>query len=202
MQEPLDTNLYEHNPVCDKCETGGTLICCDFCNVFYHATCIPGMRAHVPDAGFVCEEYHAQSFPDRQQEYAYIFAGRVLRVKHVNSPVSPSPANDVSADAVTDARVERSLQDATDLVADAPATWASSSTLVRVCLLPLDLAFFVVSAPPPGSTLSPLSFLVLGQLMVAVGRSTIAVLRPIKTILIGRVGRSGHGPGRVARPSK
>jgi hypothetical protein len=101
VQEPLDTNLYDHNPVCDKCETGGTLICCEFCNVVYHATCIPGMRAHVPDAGFVYEECHAQSFPDRQQEYAQLLAGRVLRVQYVPFPASPSTDNDVPVDAVT-----------------------------------------------------------------------------------------------------
>ena len=65
VQESMDTNLYEHNPVGHKCETGGSLICCEFCNVVYHANCIPGMRAHVPVAGFACEECHAQSFPER-----------------------------------------------------------------------------------------------------------------------------------------
>jgi hypothetical protein len=127
-QKPLDTNLYEHNPVCDKCETGGTLICCDFCNIVYHATCIPGMRAHVPAAGFVCEECHAQTFPDRQQEYAQILAGRVLRARYANSPDSTGMANGFSADAVADASAERPLQDATDLVADAPAARVPSST--------------------------------------------------------------------------
>ena len=128
VQEPLDTNLYEHNPVCDKCETGGTHICCDFCNIVYHATCIPGMHANVPAAGFVCEECYAQTFPNRQQEYAQLLAGRVLRARYATSPDSAGTANGVSADAVYDASAERPLQDATDLVADAPAARVPSST--------------------------------------------------------------------------
>jgi hypothetical protein len=129
VQEPLDTTLYEHNPVCDKCETGGTLICCDFCNLIYHAHFIPGMRAQVHTAGFVCEDCHAQTFPDRQQEYAHLLVGRVLRPQYVSPPTAHRVANDAPVAAVTDARAAPSLSAATDLVADASVPSAPSSTL-------------------------------------------------------------------------
>ncbi len=36
----------DHNDVCQGCDAGGTLLCCDFCNVVWHPQCLsPPMRS-------------------------------------------------------------------------------------------------------------------------------------------------------------
>ena len=98
------------------------------------------MRDHVPTVGFVCAVCHEQSFPERQQEYAYLLAGRVVRARYVQSPDSAGAPNRVSTeptdpahgalvDAGDDTTVVRSLRVATDLDAAAPAARVHSSTL-------------------------------------------------------------------------
>ena len=35
------------NDLCEFCEDGGQLICCEFCNVSCHPTCLPTTHAQV-----------------------------------------------------------------------------------------------------------------------------------------------------------
>jgi hypothetical protein len=67
-QEPFDER-YETNTQCQVCSLGGSLICCTFCNIVYHPTCIPAMQAHLPDAGFVSVKCFGDTFPAHKKLY-------------------------------------------------------------------------------------------------------------------------------------
>ena len=75
-QTPFDITLYETSNACHECNQGGRLICCHFCNLVFHATCVPAMRPHVPQAGFVCVGCFADSFPLKRVEYNNMFYQR------------------------------------------------------------------------------------------------------------------------------
>jgi hypothetical protein len=51
-------------------------VCCDFCDVVFHATCIPALRPHLPPAGLACVECFADSFPDQRAAYDRLFYQR------------------------------------------------------------------------------------------------------------------------------
>ena len=47
----------EHNDACVVCDTGGTLLCCDFCNIAQHPKCCDPPMATVTKARYwACEE--------------------------------------------------------------------------------------------------------------------------------------------------
>ena len=103
------------------------------------------MRDHAPAAGFVCAECHAQSFPERQQEYDHLLAGRILRVqtgqfsaytRAANRAPSDSPTtpHGVSVDAGVTPTVELAAR---DHAADAPAARAISSPLADAGVAPI-----------------------------------------------------------------
>ena len=47
----------DHNDACVVCDTGGTLLCCDFCNIAQHPKCcIPPMKTVTQARYWACEE--------------------------------------------------------------------------------------------------------------------------------------------------
>ena len=44
----------EHNEVCEVCDTGGHVICCETCNLVYHTHCLKPPLAVVPAAAWYC----------------------------------------------------------------------------------------------------------------------------------------------------
>ncbi len=73
VQPRMDTHLYASHDTCAVCAAGGTLVCCDFCDVAFHATCIPALRPHFPPAGLACIECFADSFPDQRAAFDRLF---------------------------------------------------------------------------------------------------------------------------------
>ncbi len=43
----------EHNEICDVCDTGGDLICCDTCNLVFHLKCL--RLENVPKGKWSCD---------------------------------------------------------------------------------------------------------------------------------------------------
>ena len=77
-QPRMDTQLYASHDSCAVCETGGNLVCCDFCDVVFHATCVPALRPHLPPAGLVCVECFTETFPAQRDAYDRLFYQRPL----------------------------------------------------------------------------------------------------------------------------
>ncbi len=84
-QEPFDER-YDTNNNCQVCSLGGSLVCCTFCNLVYHPTCIPAMQAHKPVAVFVCVKCFGDTFPAQKKLYK-----RVLFDLECPLPASPWP---------------------------------------------------------------------------------------------------------------
>jgi hypothetical protein len=47
-------SVDEHNEVCEVCETGGDLLCCDTCSLVFHLACIRPKLASVPKGEWSC----------------------------------------------------------------------------------------------------------------------------------------------------
>ena len=45
-----------HNDVCDACSTGGTLVCCSFCNLAFHQKCTSPPLLRIPPEEWACTE--------------------------------------------------------------------------------------------------------------------------------------------------
>jgi hypothetical protein len=84
-QESFDER-YETNNNCQVCSLGGSLVCCTFCNLVYHPTCIPAMQAHILVTGFVCVKCFGDTFPAQKKLYK-----RVLFDLECPLPASPWP---------------------------------------------------------------------------------------------------------------
>ena len=50
----LDRYHGPSNDSCEICDAVGDLLCCDFCNLVYHTTCLN--MAAVPRGDFMCKE--------------------------------------------------------------------------------------------------------------------------------------------------
>jgi hypothetical protein len=74
----MDTQLYASHDSCAVCATGGNLVCCDFCEVAFHATCVPALRPHLPPAGLACVECFTETFPAQRDAYDRLFYQRPL----------------------------------------------------------------------------------------------------------------------------
>ena len=90
VQPRMDTHLYASHDTCAVCAAGGTLVCCDFCDVVFHATCIPALRPHFPPAGLACIECFADSFPDQRAAYDRLFYPRSLALP-ISTPIDFLP---------------------------------------------------------------------------------------------------------------
>jgi hypothetical protein len=105
VQPRMDTQLYASHDTCAVCAADGTLVCCEFCDVVFHATCIPALRPHLPPAGLTCAECFADSFPDQRATYDRLFYQRPLALpvstSHDSLPVQSSiPPVSTTSDAV------------------------------------------------------------------------------------------------------
>ena len=78
-QPRMDTQLYASHDACAVCAEGGTLVCCDFCDVVFHATCVPALRPHLPPAGLACVECFTESFPAYARALLSISRYNVMR---------------------------------------------------------------------------------------------------------------------------
>ncbi len=72
-------------------------MCCDFCDLVYHQTCVPAMQPHQPTRGFVCVECYRDVLPDLADTYRRIFFQLPLDAATVSpssialdAPVGPS----------------------------------------------------------------------------------------------------------------
>lgn len=50
----LRTTSDEHNEVCEICERGGDLLCCDTCTLVYHLPCVRPRLNNVPRGAWSC----------------------------------------------------------------------------------------------------------------------------------------------------
>ncbi len=89
VQTPLDTHLYDTNDACAVCSTGGTLLCCEFCNLVFHASCVPALRPHLPPDGLACVACFADSYPDQRAAYERTFYQRPLALP-LSTPLDPA----------------------------------------------------------------------------------------------------------------
>jgi hypothetical protein len=46
----------EHNGSCVKCDDGGNLMCCEFCNQVQHSKCCSPPLAKIPDFDWACDD--------------------------------------------------------------------------------------------------------------------------------------------------
>lgn len=47
-------SVDEHNDLCEVCETGGDLLCCDTCSLVFHLKCIRPKLSAVPKGHWSC----------------------------------------------------------------------------------------------------------------------------------------------------
>lgn len=47
-------SVDEHNDLCEVCETGGDLLCCDTCSLVFHLKCIRPKMSAVPKGHWSC----------------------------------------------------------------------------------------------------------------------------------------------------
>lgn len=47
-------DIDEHNDVCEVCERGGDLICCDTCSLVFHLKCLRPKLSAVPQGDWSC----------------------------------------------------------------------------------------------------------------------------------------------------
>ena len=53
-----------HNDICEYCDRGGSLVCCSFCNLVFHRTCLTeASRATLDDDDWACLACAADSMP-------------------------------------------------------------------------------------------------------------------------------------------
>ncbi|CAM9267447.1 unnamed protein product, partial [Scytosiphon promiscuus] len=57
MLQPFDG---DHNDICERCDKGGDLLCCDFCNVVYHLHCVTPKLAEPPNELWLCPACKAE----------------------------------------------------------------------------------------------------------------------------------------------
>ena len=50
-----------HNDQCEVCGSGGSLLCCDFCNLVFHLDCLDPPLAAVPEGDWACPECVAEN---------------------------------------------------------------------------------------------------------------------------------------------
>lgn len=51
-QDPLNND--EHNEVCEVCDKGGDLICCETCSLVFHLKCLRPKISDVPEGKWSC----------------------------------------------------------------------------------------------------------------------------------------------------
>lgn len=50
----IRTSVDEHNEVCEVCEKGGDLLCCDTCTLVFHLKCVRPIMSTVPKGEWSC----------------------------------------------------------------------------------------------------------------------------------------------------
>jgi hypothetical protein len=75
----------EHNNECERCGTGGELVICDWCNVVYHAACLPGALAnHEQLEEWACPECKNAAWVMREAVLGYTEDKRTAVEKFFN----------------------------------------------------------------------------------------------------------------------
>lgn len=74
----------DHNEVCEVCETGGELLCCDTCSLVFHLGCIIPKMHHIPRGKWSCADCILDGSAEGNKE-------RAEEAKKTMTPVSSGP---------------------------------------------------------------------------------------------------------------
>ncbi|CAM9232770.1 unnamed protein product, partial [Discosporangium mesarthrocarpum] len=86
----------DHNDICEKCNLGGELLCCDFCNIVYHLQCVTPKLTKAPEERlWIC--------PDCTKEVVAKRASKRRRPLRNGSVISNPNANGVVNEGAGDA---------------------------------------------------------------------------------------------------
>jgi hypothetical protein len=86
----LNVNSYdgEHNSSCMKCDDGGDLMCCEFCNQVQHCFCCSPPLDEIPDFDWACDD----CVHDLSTFFLYV---QKEQTRHKNTPSSDILSNDL-----------------------------------------------------------------------------------------------------------
>jgi hypothetical protein len=81
----LSINSFDgdHNSSCLKCDDGGNLMCCEFCNQVQHCRCCSPPLVKIPDFDWACDDCVLEI------STCYLF----LKATQKNNPISETPTN-------------------------------------------------------------------------------------------------------------